>query len=171
MTTKADIRACPELSSEITSETGLALDVFLSRFDVDEDDSIDVFALLEEIEVCRQEGRDHTAKTLIASNGGDAYGLELAHLEYDGKLACIFSEPSWRGGIRLSLYDIHGPISHHIYTTPEEALDEALRYGYCKLATGQLDLMTDLPSWKCGLERVMSVAQWSSPFATDTTTS
>lgn len=152
MPTKNEIRACPDLRREFTSDSDIDLDDFLSRFHVGDDDDIDIFALWEEVVELQRERREEIAKKLIASNGGDAYGLELAHRNDAERLACIFAEPSWHGGFRLSMYDIHGPSSHHLFASPEEALAEAIVLGYCNLAPGKLDQMTDLPSWKKGLE-------------------
>ncbi|QJT37004.1 hypothetical protein E4188_22280 (plasmid) [Aeromonas media] len=165
MPSKAEIRVCPDFLADIAAEerSGATMDEFLSRFETSSDEEeIDIFTLLYGVQDYRRECRDKTAAKLIASNGGDACGLELA--QGDGKLACILPEPSWRGGYRLSLYDINGPFTHEIYTTPEEALDEAIKLNYRTFSPGALDKLTELPSWKKGLEFVLTLMKGGNPF-------
>lgn len=98
----------------------------------------------------RDSVRKAEAERLIREYG--EIGLEL--VDSDGRLAVVLPEPSQRGGLRLSFYDENGPANHNMYSTPCEAVVDAIKGGYRTPAPGRLDALTDLPSWRRGVNFV-----------------
>ena len=155
MPSKAEIRACPDLIADLAVEPTASMSDFLARLPADSDDvDIDIITVLLEqqdyINQCRQKVIDD----IVARNGGDACGLELSRGGDRADLACVFPEPRYNGGYRLSFYDSHGPQSHMREASPEEALRDAIYMGYRTLIPGELDRLTETSTWQRGLAMV-----------------
>jgi hypothetical protein len=148
MLSKAYIRACPHFNSEVAREPGATMDGFLATLSAEE---VSVWTALTAIQDYNESLRLERMNELLAKHGNTAVGLELSNPS-NGRLMVIFPEPGYRGGFRLCNYDENGPIDHLLFNTAQEAAMDAISHGYQTYAPGQLDKLTDLPSWNRGVK-------------------
>lgn len=111
------------------------------------------FTLGEAFDLLDLYKQEVTARILdsIASSGS-LVGLEFYKAAEDEKSSpriCLILNDKDYGVLKLTFYDVYGPVSHEYHAeVSEKILSELLMQGFNSIRPGALDAFTDLPTWK-----------------------
>lgn len=139
------IRHDKHFMNDIQREPLASMDEFIARLPATE---FDIFTALQEMCDYRADLIKEEAKRLIDLHGS-AVGIELSAT--NGRLSVVFPNTRPSGGYRLAQYDEHGPSTHEDFADPIAAVVSAVKDGYRELSPGRLDALTDLPTWRRGV--------------------
>lgn len=127
----------------------------VAPFYLDSDDR--VMRLFAEVADRRQ--RKSCEKTrLLKAHNNDLTGVEL--MSSDGsRFALFLPDASQKGQVRVQFFDRQGFSGHCTRKNYSECIDEALSCGISVETQGNLDVLSEMPEFVAGNERVSRMAQ------------
>lgn len=99
----------------------------------------------------------------IQWNSGSAIGIELGRRAGDRASYCaILEEPDGSGRGRIVYFDESALYQHEIYSSPDEALQQALIEGYIEWSPGTMDSLAATPAWRTCIAQCDLICRYSS---------
>ena len=96
-------------------------------------------------------------------NSGSPIGIELGRTLGDRMSYCaILEEPDGSGRGRIVYFDESALYQHEIYSSPDEAMQQALLEGYIEWSCGTMDRLAATPAWRACIAQSDLIRRYSS---------